>query len=1205
MKKNVILVMLSGVIAVLPIGKASGVGTTFFLDDFESYSTGTFPSAGGWEIVWNGMGTQHQVVSEAYSFSPTKSLQLWGRPNWSSVAQRKFSTNVPVIGYECAILIDSIGTGGPGREEILAFFNREAYIWGAYYAFVRFNHDDGEIKAEDGTVLGDWEPGVWYQVKVVLDRRTNTYAAWIDGELKGEGLSTTRSDTELIDAFALMSDHAGVKVYYDDVKVFALDAWKSSNPIPSDGATDVSRDVILSWDYPYGWIIMPTFDVYFGTNYDAVYNAKPSDPEYVGNVGHNQYHPSVPLDLGETYYWRADSVVPLELHKGTVWSFTTMGQLAVSDTAQWNIDFQGDENHNNTYGQTDPVDYSEPGVHWNIFEVAALRAPWPGPTNYATNPSMDLADDEGNFGVGKSSLVKFSIVGDAYGWAGGAGDDPLTGDYLIILNDFGVTNDPLMWRIIGLAPSTTYRLTYYHRANDLNRGINFVANGIATTVVDTAGLDVASAWVTTDWVGRITGTAAADSYDYSEGNWSALTISTVAATATNPYPANGATGVAINVLLSWSPGDYAASHDVYFGTSSPPVFIGNQATSSYDPGTLEPGTTYYWKIDEVNNLNPQSPWEGDLWSFTTVGKPAVGDYGDAPDPSFPSRSSSGGPCHLDVTQEWIGGPNSVTSIELDAIVPDGDADDKRAWWWFPPFGSVGWFVTQVSYDTANSDPNYPRYLNVLVDLDNSGTWDSGDEWPVQNFKVPFEDLPQDVGTMYVSARLPELIEPNDLPDKWTRVTLSERKVPDGSGAWGVFERGETEDFQINEDFQSKLDAPPTKFQVPSLHSPEASENVWPNISVECYHRFQGMEVLMCSNPLPKSNPYRWKIWIPKLEPDRWYNARILISATRKVHFYLDGVLVYISDNDITPDYEGQAAVGIGNRKSLYDNVLVAEPGLHVNQDPVFFKEDFSEPSVSDPLQWNLRWNLSSPDIETIDSDGTPPPCLFLDDNDYAVSKETFSYVDKSIEFSANIRQGNADSADQRFACLHVSESNEPGDDYFARIKVTGSSHPTNPNTVYCELLYLENGEEKLEESPPIPIPIQKVEQVSVRFVQNKDRWCPEDYTCSRLSTDESVFKSQNGSVIAKLTPPEEDVWVKLLEPDALGRLKPKFGLQFGSNVVDGYLCFSNILEVPLGQDSVRVEVKTTYDPPSVYVGIFDYSGYAPVAYNPGKVYIQQ
>jgi hypothetical protein len=217
-RKMLILAVLSG--AIVPIGKATAFEMPLFSDDFESYPVGTFPSAGGWEIVWGGTGQNY--VIDAYSFSPTRSFQLWGRPSWASVAQKKFSTDSSVIGYEFAICIDSIGTPGPGAVEHSGFFNREAYIWGAYYALAKFNHNDGRIWAEDGTILGGWEPGVWYQVKVLLDRSTNSYDVWIDGELRGEGLSTTRSDTHLIDALALVSAHAGVKVYYDDVRVFEI-----------------------------------------------------------------------------------------------------------------------------------------------------------------------------------------------------------------------------------------------------------------------------------------------------------------------------------------------------------------------------------------------------------------------------------------------------------------------------------------------------------------------------------------------------------------------------------------------------------------------------------------------------------------------------------------------------------------------------------------------------------------------------------------------------------------------------------------------------------------------------------------------------------------------------------------------------------------------------------------------------------------------
>jgi len=35
-----------------------------------------------------------------------------------------------------------------------------------------------------------------------------------------------------------------------------------------------------------------------------------------------------------------------------------------------------------------------------------------------------------------------------------------------------------------------------------------------------------------------------------------------------------------------------------------------------------PGTTYYWRIDEVNDTEPNSPWKGPVWSFSIPSKKA-------------------------------------------------------------------------------------------------------------------------------------------------------------------------------------------------------------------------------------------------------------------------------------------------------------------------------------------------------------------------------------------------------------------------------------------------------------------------------------------------------------------------------------------------------------------------------------------------------
>jgi hypothetical protein len=88
--------------------------------------------------------------------------------------------------------------------------------------------------------------------------------------------------------------------------------------------------------------------------------------------------------------------------------------------------------------------------------------------------------------------------------------------------------------------------------------------------------------------------------------------------ATNPSPANSATNVSTSADLSWTAGSNANSHDVYFGTTSPGTFQGNQAGTTFDTGTMSAGTTYYWRIDEVGTGGTTT---GTVWSFTTVTNP--------------------------------------------------------------------------------------------------------------------------------------------------------------------------------------------------------------------------------------------------------------------------------------------------------------------------------------------------------------------------------------------------------------------------------------------------------------------------------------------------------------------------------------------------------------------------------------------------------
>jgi hypothetical protein len=104
-----------------------------------------------------------------------------------------------------------------------------------------------------------------------------------------------------------------------------------------------------------------------------------------------------------------------------------------------------------------------------------------------------------------------------------------------------------------------------------------------------------------------------------------------------PDPANNAMDIKPTKILKWDAGAVAASHEVYFGadanavknaTMSSPEYKGPKALGeeSYDPGKLMMNTQYFWRIDEVNNANPDSPWEGTLWRFTTGNFFAIDDF---------------------------------------------------------------------------------------------------------------------------------------------------------------------------------------------------------------------------------------------------------------------------------------------------------------------------------------------------------------------------------------------------------------------------------------------------------------------------------------------------------------------------------------------------------------------------------------------------
>jgi hypothetical protein len=125
----------------------------------------------------------------------------------------------------------------------------------------------------------------------------------------------------------------------------------------------------------------------------------------------------------------------------------------------------------------------------------------------------------------------------------------------------------------------------------------------------------------------------------------------------NPNPADGAVDIKQTPTLTWTAAIPAASHEIYFGsdeetvrnaTTASPEFKGTKALGdeSYNPGKLAWNTSYCWRIDEVNDTNPDSPWTGRVWSFTTADFMIVDNFEDYTDDDTAGEA---------IWQSWIDG----------------------------------------------------------------------------------------------------------------------------------------------------------------------------------------------------------------------------------------------------------------------------------------------------------------------------------------------------------------------------------------------------------------------------------------------------------------------------------------------------------------------------------------------------------------------
>ena len=359
----------------------------------------------------------------------------------------------------------------------------------------------------------------------------------------------------------------------------------ATTPSPADVATDIARDVVLGWE---AGSYAASHDVYFGTSFDDVNTASRSNPlDVLVSQGQTAvtYDPEGLLEYGQTYYWRIDEVNAAPdntIFTGDVWSFTVepFAYPIANVVATTNVasdEGAGLENIVNGSGLNDLDQHS------TVSTDMWLGLPAPGET-----VSIEFEFE------GVNKLWQMLV------WNYNVQFEPILG--------FGLKDVTVEYSADG-AEWTLLEEAVFARATAMS---TYEAN----TIIEFGGVPAKYVRLTVN-----SGYGVLGQYGLSE-----VRFLSVPAPAREPQPTDGQTGVSVADPLQWRAGREAVSHDVYLGTDPEALALVTTTTETSYSATLDLETTYYWRVDEVNEADDIAVWEGNVWSFVSEEYIVIDDF---------------------------------------------------------------------------------------------------------------------------------------------------------------------------------------------------------------------------------------------------------------------------------------------------------------------------------------------------------------------------------------------------------------------------------------------------------------------------------------------------------------------------------------------------------------------------------------------------
>jgi len=452
---------------------------------------------------------------------------------------------------------------------------------------------------------------------------------------------------------------------------FFVPPREAYQPTPADGAQYVDENITLSWKPGY---TAKLHHVYFGETFDEVNDAAGA-PTYTETT----YTPPGPLEPDKTYYWRIDEFDGAVTHKGHVWSFTTVPIIEPAADpnliAWWTfdeasgdvaLDWSGHGNHGVLFGPSwvTPGLLGEGAVNFTgSSRVAIKNLTYEGTDYREVTVGLWLRTTVWNeqyiASFDRDQYWRLSIDLNGAG-PGQIGWHVSTSNGIVDISSATRIDNGAWHHACGVFDNGQILLYIDGRLDGQGSGGPTFGTGNVRY-----GLLGANCEATTFNGATGIGSPIAGDIDDMRIYDRALTDEEVIEImrgdpliAWGPSPSDGSTPDIDTALpLSWSPGDSASSHDVYFGldreavknadaADTTGIFRGNQGGTNYTPpeGVEWGSGPYYWRIDENNTDGTVT--KGNVWTFTVADFILVDDF---------ESYTDNDPAGEAIWQHWIDG----------------------------------------------------------------------------------------------------------------------------------------------------------------------------------------------------------------------------------------------------------------------------------------------------------------------------------------------------------------------------------------------------------------------------------------------------------------------------------------------------------------------------------------------------------------------